>query len=197
MNVVVDSTKEEAARETPRAAWTESRRQWAPALLPAAIGVVALIAPAYVFQVAPAAFGNGLGPAAWPRGVLALLAFFAFAWAARDVWAVAARGRPASLVAAREEGTYDWGKALIGLALIVAYGILLPKIGFALATAAFMTVWCLIGGIRNLLAITSVALIGTAILLWVFMGLALMPLSRGQGAFNDFSIALLRLLGIY
>ncbi len=141
--------------------------------------------------------GSGLGAAAWPRGVLALLAFFALVWAVRDVWAIGAADRRPTLVPAREEGAYSWTKAVFGLVLVVAYGVFLPVVGFSIATAVFITVWCLTGGLRNPLTIGAVALIGTALLLWIFMGLALMPLSRGQGVFNDFSIALLRLLGIY
>ena len=47
------------------------------------------------------------------------------------------------------------------------------------------------------LPIVPVSVLGTAVLLWVFMGLALMPLDRGEGAFGRFSLAVLRGLGIY
>tara|TARA_R100000935_G_C2816774_1_gene157700 strand:- start:119 stop:712 length:594 start_codon:yes stop_codon:yes gene_type:complete len=197
MNMLADNDKPRTVAGHPHALRTGNPGGMTPALLPAAIAVAALIAPAFMFEAAPRAFGHGLGPGAWPRGALVLLAFFAFVWAARDAWVIGARGGAASLVAAREEGHYAWGKAVLGLILIVAYGMVLPTIGFALATAVFMAIWCLTGGIRNPVAIAGVSLIGTAILLWVFMGLALMPLSRGQGVFNEFSIALLRLLGIY
>ncbi|TFL17838.1 tripartite tricarboxylate transporter TctB family protein [Jannaschia formosa] len=197
MTLVLDTEENEAPRERSRGGRRPELRRLAPVLLPVCICVLALWAPAFVFHTEPRAMGTGLGPAAWPRGILALLALMALAWALRDLWAIAVAGRGPSLTAAHEEESYAWGKAALGLGLIVAYGALLPWIGFATATVAFMSIWCLAGGLRNPLAIGGVALCGTVGLLWMFMGLALMPLSRGQGVFNDFSIALLRFLGIY
>jgi hypothetical protein len=52
-------------------------------LLPASICVLALWAPAFIFHTEPRSIGTGLGPAAWPRGILALLAVMALAWALR------------------------------------------------------------------------------------------------------------------
>ena len=44
---------------------------------------------------------------------------------------------------------------------------------------------------------TLVTLIGTVVMLYVFIKLALMPLDRGVGSIGEFSVALYRLLGIY
>ncbi|HMA14127.1 MAG: tripartite tricarboxylate transporter TctB family protein, partial [Bacteroidota bacterium] len=107
-------------------------------------------------------------------------------------------GHRAAILAAASNGErYSYAKAIAGLAMIVAYGILLPVIGFPLATAGFVALWCLLGGIRHPFAVVPLALVGTAVLLWMFMGLALMPLSRGQGVFDGISVAILQLLGIY
>ena len=57
--------------------------------------------------------------------------------------------------------------------------------------------WFLIGGIRRPVKLLSVTLIGTGVLLFVFVKVALMPLDRGTGVFGEFTIALFRLLGIY
>jgi putative tricarboxylic transport membrane protein len=83
------------------------------------------------------------------------------------------------------------------MVLVVGYGWALPLVGFALATAVFIAAICLLGGLRRALVIVPVSIVGTAVLLWVFMGLALMPLNRGEGAFGRFSLAVLRGLGIY
>lgn len=187
----------ETSRAKARGASRVGIRRLAPALLPAAICLLAVLAPAFIFHTEPRAMGKGLGPAAWPRGVLSLLALFALGWTIRDIWVIGAAGRSPSLNPPREDGHYSWTRALLGLGLIVGYGCFLPIVGFSVATAVFITVWCLVGGMRNPVAIGGVALAGTAGLLWIFMGIALMPLSRGQGAFNEFSISLLRFLGIY
>ena len=89
------------------------------------------------------------------------------------------------------------GRALAGLAMIVAYGWLLSVLGFAVASAVFIVAWCLLGGMRRPVVLIVVALVGTLALLWLFMGLALMPLPRGQGVFDGFSIWLLQATGIY
>ena len=86
---------------------------------------------------------------------------------------------------------------MLGIGLILAYGWLLDVTGFAIATSVFLVIWCLYGGIRNPWLIAPVSLVGTGVLLWVFMGLALMPLSRGVGIFDDFSVWVLQTLRIY
>ena len=187
----------ETSRAKARGAPKVGLRRLAPALLPAAIFLLAMLAPAFIFHTEPRAMGKGLGPAAWPRGFVSLLALFALAWTSRFIWVIGAAGRSPSLTPPREDGHYSWTRAGVGLGLIVAYGCFLPIVGFAVATTVFITVWCLVGGMRNPVAVGGVAIAGTAGLLWMFMGIALMPLSRGQGAFNEFSISLLRLLGIY
>lgn len=168
-----------------------------PMLLPVAILLLALILPRFLFQTDQRPGSIGLGPGAWPRAMLVAMAAFTALWIARDFWAMGRTHRPSTLRIPQEEGHYHFGKALVGLVLIVAYGWLLPILGFALATTLFIATWCLFSGMRNLVVIVPVTLIGTVALLWLFMGLALMPLPRGAGMFGEFSIWLLRATGIY
>lgn len=158
--------------------------------------VAALALPSFMVDAARPLRGTGLGPAAWPQVMLALIAFCAAVWLAHEVFAWR-RGRPAITAAATDGEPYSYGKAATGLAMIVAYGILLPVIGFPLATASFIALWCVLGGVRHPLVVAPLSLVGTAALLWMFMGLALMPLSRGQGVFDRISVTILQLLGIY
>lgn len=167
-------------------------------LVPAALLALSLILPHYMFrpgQIRPG--GQGLGPAAWPDGILTALGVFASLWLLVECRGFL-RGRYVpSLQAPVEEDGYDYGKAILGIGLILLYGWMLQVAGFAVVTAAFLAVWCVYGGIRSPWVIIPVSLLGTAILLWVFMGLALMPLSRGQGVFDTFSVWLLQTLRIY
>ena len=168
-----------------------------PTLIPLGLLVLALVLPAHMFQSDQTASRIGLGPAAWPRAMLLGMALFSALWIARDIWVLSAAGRKSTLSIPVEDTHYHFGKAIIGLIMIVAYGWMLPKIGFATATATFILVWCLFGGLRNVFVVVPVTLIGTIALLWLFMGLALMPLPRGAGVFDNFSIWLLRASGIY
>lgn len=168
-----------------------------PAAIAAGVLVAALVLPGYILRPGTRPVPEGLGPDAWPLGLIGMLAVLAVLWTAREVWAVSGPGRRSLLTEAQEEESYSHGRAIAGLVLIVAYGAMIPVTGFALTTAVFIAIWCRFGGITSPLAIAGVSLLGTAALLWVFMGLALMPLSRGLGLFDDLSVALLRLLGIY
>jgi putative tricarboxylic transport membrane protein len=160
----------------------------------------ALLLPAFMMQSDRPFRGAGLGPAAWPNVMLALLAGFAALWVVQELWAWRRnRGSdPAAAPSAGEdEEVYSYRKAALGLLLIVAFGWLLPIVGFPIATVAFIVLWCTLGGVRNPLVVVPVSLIGTVALLWLFMGAALMPLPRGRGALDQFSVGLLQALGIY
>lgn len=168
-----------------------------PTLLPVGLLVLALVLPGFMFEGDQTASRIGLGPAAWPNMMLRGMAAFCVLWIARDIWALGAASRMPTLSIPDEDDHYHFGKAIVGLLMIVAYGWMLPILGFAVSTSLFIMIWCVFGGLRNPLVVLPVALIGTISLLWLFMGLALMPLPRGQGVFDDFSIWVLRATGIY
>lgn len=179
------------------------RRNWREELphliAPTCFLIAALVLPLVMIEDEGDLRGTGPGPAAWPGAMLALVAVCAALWLIQEIIAWR-RGRPAPVEApepAAEGEEYIYSKAAIGLLLIVAYGWLLPITGFALTTILFMGLWCLLGGVRNPLVVVPVSVVGTAALLWMFMGAALMPLPRGVGVFDRISIALLRALGIY
>lgn len=168
-----------------------------PLIVPVVVHLLALILPSFMFQSNQSSSQIGFGPAFWPMVMLRILTILSAIWVGYEICALRRTACPALMTTPREDGEYDIGKALIGLVGIVAYGWLLPIIGFALATSLFIMLWCWFGNMRKPVVIVSVALIGTIALLWLFMGLALMPLPRGNGIFDGFSIFLLRITGIY
>ena len=141
---------------------------------------------------------RGLGPTAWPRFMLTLIAALSVVWIIQELiaWRTGLRS-PAPSGSGEAPDNSAYRQAALGMVLVVGYGWLLPLVGFSLATASFIVAICLLGGLRRALVIGPVSLVGTAALLWVFVGLALMPLDRGQGIFGRFSLAVLRGLGIY
>lgn len=165
--------------------------------LPVGVFLMALILPGYMFETDQKPTDIGLGPAAWPRAMLLALAIFSALWIAQDIWVLGRAGRTPLLRIPKEDGHYHFGKALVGLVMIVLYGWLLSVLGFAISTAVFIATWCVFGGLRKISVVLPVSVIGTIALLWLFMGLALMPLPRGVGIFGEFSIWLLRAVGIY
>lgn len=137
----------------------------------------------------------GLGPASWPRAALWLLAACATLWLvleARELWLGRSGG-----AADEAPADYDRMKAFVAIALTLVYGAAIPRIGFAFATVLFVAAFCAVGGIRRPRVLVPVSLLGTVVLLWVFAGVARMPLDRGEGPFDAATVALYRLLGIY
>ena len=195
--VARQSAKEAPGRNRTGAGQTAGVVRLLPALLPAVLAVLALVLQHFVFWRGKPAVTTGLGPDAWPDLILNALALFSAIWLGLELWVLGRAGRRSALRAPDDDEIYRFGKAVIGIILIVLYGILLPLTGFALTTAAFIAIWCVYGGVRKPLVVLPVSLIGTWVLLWVFMGISLMPLSRGRGIFDQFSIWLLKALGIY
>jgi putative tricarboxylic transport membrane protein len=168
-----------------------------PPLAAAGLTAAALVLPNFMFHSDRRPDVPGLGPGAWPGAILLALATFSAIWLGMELWGLARNRSFSSLTAPDDDEGYDYGKALSGICLVLAFGWLLPILGFALATSVFLLVWCLYGGLRNPLVLILVPTLGTLTLLWMFMGLALMPLSRGVGPFERFSVWLLTLTGIY
>lgn len=140
---------------------------------------------------------GGVGPTTWPRVMLIGIACCAAVMLLRELARVFLR-HPYPPEAAVETGEiYDNRKAVIGIAILVVYGVAIPVVGFALATVAFFAVWLWLGGVRRAHTVCLVSLLGTIALLYLFAGLSKMPLDRGMDAFDALTVALYRALGIY
>lgn len=166
--------------------------------LPGGFLALGLILPAYMFDRPLRIRARGLGPDAWPGVFLNAIAAIALLWVITEIWTLyAERRRKPAMPVPQSKEAYDYSKAVAAICLLLAFGWLLPVVGFPIAATLFILSWCFLGGIRNPVALLLVSLLGMLTLLWVFMGLALMPLSRGTGVFDDFSVWFLRLVRIY
>jgi putative tricarboxylic transport membrane protein len=150
------------------------------------------------------------GPTTWPRFMLYAVIVCAVAWLLLDLRLVLheyrihqkypARPDNASAAASSPDADGAQGSDLriwIGLAIIMAYGYLIPLLGFTIATLLYIAVWMVLGGIRKPIQISLVSVIGTVILLYVFVKLALMPLDRGQGIFGEITLSIYRFLKLF
>lgn len=147
------------------------------------------------------------GPITWPNVMLYLIMFCAAAWLLVDLIELtldyrahqqfSARprraGAPASAAPAEAAEGGDM-RIWVGLAIIMIYGFLIPILGFMFATLLFVAVWMLLGGIRKPFMISLVSVIGTTVLLYIFVKLALMPLERGLGILDQITLAVYRFL---
>jgi putative tricarboxylic transport membrane protein len=80
---------------------------------------------------------------------------------------------------------------------IVLYVLLAPWLGFPLTTALFIAAFMRLCGARGGAGIGLNAVLGTVVLLYVFVKLVYLPLPKGAGPFADLTIGLLRALRIF
>ena len=131
-----------------------------------------------------------LGPDFWPRvaiGLMGLLCLVRIATvlatggaAARGIGAVITGG------AEEEEETGPRRPVLLGLgiALILAYGLVLNTVGFPLATALFLVAFMYLGGSRRHLVVWVSSLVGVALVTVLLTKVVYVSLPRGAPPFD-------------
>lgn len=171
---------------------------------------VLLGAVAYFFHLADrfefTAPAGRLGPDAWPKIILGLLAAVCLYEIGRSFLgsaAGAASGLLQSLMA-RAADDVDGvhiadrspGLLLGGIAVTIGYVLLVDVIGFLVATALYLAAFMIVGRYRRygVIALTSVA--GSLALMVIFMRIVYISLPPGVGPFREFSFGLLALLGL-
>ena len=178
-------------------------------ILPYAI-VLAIVSYLYFLAakidfVAP---GGRIGPDFWPKVILALTMMTCvyeivknlfFGKADRDLEGVLAsvlKDAPMELpIAAAEEKTYPhllW----IGIAMTVAYAVLIEKVGFFLCTFIYLAAFMWIGRYRRPGVILVTSLIGSLAFMFMFMKIVYVSLPLGVDPFSQVSFLLMRLMGI-
>jgi len=153
------------------------------------------------YHIAPGvnldAMSRGLAsPATWPKTMLYCAAACAAVLFVRNLYQLRRPAAPGAGGVPMHAG-YDEAKLLPGIALLIAYGLGITQVGMAWATLGFMAAWLVLSGLRRPLVVVLVSTLGTAAILYLFVKVSLMPLDRGKGAFEQATIFLYRLLGIY
>jgi hypothetical protein len=147
--------------------------------------------------------GGRISPAAWPKAIVAIMALLCLYEIVKRLVASHA-GSATGLLGGLQgqgkdehEGPPEHPRQLFGgIALIAAYVLAVPWLGFFVTTALFLAAFPWIGGLRRPVVAASVALAGSLALIVIFMRVAYISLPLGAGPFRSFSIALLRALGV-
>lgn len=132
-----------------------------------------------------------LGPDFWPRLVLVGL----MGACALKILEVARAREPGG-----EQGPslpLSLPKLAMGISLILGYTLLAPLLGFPLTNFLFLLAFMRLAGTRRPLTLFAIALLGTVALLYTFVKFVYLPLPKGAGILEDFTISLYRLLGIF
>jgi putative tricarboxylic transport membrane protein len=155
---------------------------------------------------------GSLGPGFWPKTVVILMGLLC-CYEIMKRW-FGARDRLTGLIfkldtalpnadpaaapatANEEEEPFKPMLFLGGLALIVLYLLGILTIGFFLSSAIFLSAFSAVGGFRHPLWNPVLGLLGSLCFFFVFMRVAYISLPLGVGVFKDFSLLLMKLMGV-
>ena len=149
--------------------------------------------------------GGRISPAFWPKVIIVFMGLLCAYEIAKRLFlgsAFEATGVvstvPVNAPEAREEPAVAANPRMLagGIALIVAYVIAVPWLGFFVTTAVFLAAFQWVGGLRRplLSAVTGIA--GALVLVVMFMRIAYISLPLGEGPFRALSLALMRAIGV-
>lgn len=154
----------------------------------------------------PARSGH-LGPDFWPRVAIAIIAIVCLYEIARVLIVGSADHSVQGIAERLDEEELDAAEAaanansrvymlLGGLALTLAYAVLVPILGFLLASYLFLIVFMYLGGIRNHVAIWASSTIGMLVFAFIFLKVVYVSLPRGEPPFDQVTQFVMNLLMI-
>ncbi len=140
--------------------------------------------------------GN-LGPDFWPKLLLGLTMAVCL-W---EIAKIALTDRMKGREKPAEEGKGEapkryYGLLIIGTLLTVAYVWFVGVAGFILCTFLYLALFMIIGRYRKIWVIAANSIVGTILLIYIFMKVVYVSLPLGQGPFQPFSLLVLKMLGI-
>jgi putative tricarboxylic transport membrane protein len=165
------------------------RNGWAP-ILGLLVSIALFFQGRGLDEIAPP---DQLGPSFWPRMILVGLALSCAAKLVSSVRAESTVGDSGAKALPAIAGS----KLVASIGLILLYMMLAPVIGFALATAGFIASFMWVSGSRSIPLIVCNVVIGTVLLLYVFVKFVYLPLPKGDWVFETFTLALYRALHFY
>ena len=147
-----------------------------------------------------------IGPDFWPRAILAILAlacayelvkslFMARSASVGGMLQTLMERAPDVAAQGASEPAPSLARLAGGIGVTLAYVLLVDKLGFFLATAAYLFGFILVGGHRRRGIALVTAVIGSLAMVIVFMKIVYVSLPLGIGPFQRVSLALLALLG--
>ncbi len=160
--------------------------------------VLLLVAAVYLFVAADnfRQVGNPdqISPGFWPQVLCVGIAIGALV---RIGQKFRARGRPivGGAVAEAEEDV-RMPRVALGIALVIGYIIGMLVFGYILATALFLIAFIYLGGQRKWYVI-PLGLVSSVVFAYVFLKIVYIALPSGIGVFDQLSVILYQLLGIY
>jgi putative tricarboxylic transport membrane protein len=143
--------------------------------------------------------GGRIGPAVWPKTVIVIMGLLCayevvkrlVSNAPGELKTVGVPGLGGEAPKVREHPRKLYG----GIALIAAYVVAVPWLGFFVTTALFLAAFPWVAGLRRPVLAAFLGIAGSLALVVVFMRIAYISLPFGEGPFRTLSLALLRAIG--
>ena len=88
------------------------------------------------------------------------------------------------------------GLLVIGIVMTVAYAYFVTKLGFVLCTFLYFALFMIVGRYRKIWAILANSVVGTLVLVVIFMKVVYVSLPLGQEPFSGVTFFVLKMLGI-
>lgn len=179
-------------------------------LLRASPYIVLQICVMYLYSVAVrfdyTAPAGRIGPDAWPKLILVLMGAACVYEIVKNLLvgdSFTAAGLLDKLM--KDAGAGEDGASQIsyplhlwaGIGLTIAYILSIDKLGFFIATSAYLALFMVIGRYRRWRVIASSSLLGSLAIMFVFMKIVYVSLPLGTGPFRAISSALLAVMGVH
>ena len=135
-----------------------------------------------------------LGAFFWPKGILLLLMLScgfkvleSFKGFGKGVADTGLEGPPVQV---------QTGKLVAMIVMLLAAVVCMEMIGFPLCNFLFLLLFMRIAGLKKKSHLLIISVVGTILLLYIFVKVVYLPLPKGQWFFSDFTIFLYRVLYI-
>lgn len=170
------------------------RRSAAYAVILCAAAFLYYVATHFQFEQVP----GRIGPDAWPKIVLALMLAICVWQIGRILifGGVPSAGLDDELPVTAEGHDY-LNLALIAIGVTVVYAYFLPILGFFVATVLYVAAISYVGRYRRPVPLAVTSVLAPLVLMFVFMRIVYIALPFGRGPFKDFSLVLLKILGVH
>ena len=177
-------------------------RRTVPYLVVLAISVALFVMASRIEFAAP---GGRVGPDLWPKAILGLAMLTCAYQIMKTLFfdddqlagvlesIIEERAEPEQT----DEPPPTYPRLIIaGIALTVAYVLLIQHLGFFLTTLGYLAAFMWIGGYRRPIAVTVASLVGSLAFMFVFMKVVYVSLPLGEEPFSQVTFLLMRLMGI-
>jgi putative tricarboxylic transport membrane protein len=132
-----------------------------------------------------------LGPAFWPKVILVLL-MISCGIKAVEIFFARRKESTADEEAAAPAANFT--KLAVLIALVIGVVVAMDKIGFLLSNLLFLILFLRVTGVRKKFPLIVISVLGTVMLLFLFVKVVYLPLPKGAWIFDDVTIYLYRLL---